>query len=269
MVGIKNMEYEDRVVCFIDILGFQNHINKTDTADQNANSCNIDNIVGAIDNLRYFTDADKDEADAGVNSSKRVTQFSDSVVISFLSNEESEVFYSLLSLLWVQLNLVLHGILCRGGIVRGKLIHTEKCLFGPAIIDAYTLESKAALYPRIILDESIIEVGIEAHGKHHFPRHEQDSIMKLLKKDSDGMYYIDYITGAQSELNDPEYDYPRYLNDLGNIIGEGLKSKNPSVLIKYKWLNEKYSPYVKDLKKHLRKDLDKEISEAYRNLPEY
>lgn len=261
----KNMKYEDRIVCFIDILGFQEHIKKTDTGDDDLNSNNIENIAGAINAIRYFTDMDKPEDNEG----KQVTQFSDSLVISFLSDEESGVFYSLLSLLWIQVSLARRGILCRGGIVRGKLVHTEKHLFGPAMVTAYKLESKAALYPRIILGESIIISGMEAHGRHHHAHHEKDSIMSLLKKDSDGMYYIDYITEAQEELDDPFYDYPNYLYELGEIISEGLKSTDPSVLIKYQWLKEKYVPHVKEMKTRYKDDLDSDISDAYLGLPEF
>ncbi len=259
------MKYEDRIVCFIDILGFKDHIKRTNTKDDEENTHNIKNIISAINAIRYFNDIDKQEDNEG----KQVTQFSDSLVISFLSNEESGVFYSLLSIMWTQISLAKHGILCRGGIVRGKLVHTEKYLFGPAMVTAYTLESKAALYPRVILDESIIVSGVEAHGKHHLAHHERDSIMSLLKKDSDGMYYIDYITEAQEELDDPVYDYPQYLHELGDIIANGLKSADPSVLIKYQWLKEKYVPHVRDLKKMYKEDLDKDITEAYSGLPEF
>lgn len=259
------MEYEDRIVCFLDILGFKRHIRRTDTKDSEENTRNINNIVSAIQDIRFFTDIEELQETEG----KQVTQFSDSLVISFLSNEESGVFHSLLLIMWIQVSLVKHGILCRGGIVRGKLIHTEKFLFGPAIVNAYKLESKAALYPRVILDETIILSGVEAHGQHHFASHEEDSIMSLLKQDSDGMYYIDYITEAQEELDDPYYDYPLYLKALGDIILEGLQNSDPSVLIKYQWLKEKYVPHVKELKNDYKDDSDVDISEAYLALPEF
>ncbi len=259
------MEYQDRIVCFLDILGFKKHISETVASNGDDNVSNINNIISAIDSIRYFTNIDKLQED----ESKMVTQFSDSVVISFLSNEESGVFYSLLEIMWIQVNLVMHKILCRGGIVRGKLVHTDKYLFGPAMVNAYILESKAALYPRVILDESIINAGMEAHGSHHHARYERESIMSLLQRDTDGMYYIDYVTEGGSELDNPEYDYPGYLYDLSEIIKEGLNSKDPSVLIKYQWLKEKYTPHVKELKEHYKNDSDIEIKEAYLSLPEF
>ena len=259
------MEYQDRIVCFLDILGFKGHIDKTLAQNGEDNLNKINNIISAIENIRHFTNIDILKED----ESKRVTQFSDSVVISFLANEESGVFYTLLEIMWIQINLVMHKMLCRGGMVRGKLIHTDKYIFGPAMVNAYILESKAALYPRVILDDAIIKTGITAHGRHHHAHHEKESIMSLLKRDTDGMYYIDYITKGQTELNDPVSDYSTYLYDLSEIIKLGLKSHDPAVLIKYQWLKEKYLPHVRELKEFYKNYLDRDIQEAYLGLPEF
>ena len=260
---MKKIKYQDRVVCFLDMLGFKKHIDSTVTRTGRNRSVNIDNIISAIDRIRYYSDTDKPQED-----SKRVTQFSDSVVISFLANEESGVFHSLLSIMWIQLNLVMNGILCRGGMVRGNLIHTDKYLFGPAMTNAYILESKAALYPRVILDASIIETGTNAHSKHHYDYHEKECIMNLLARDTDGMYYIDYITKGQSEFEDPEYGYPEYLDNLGEITSSGLRSHDPAVIIKYQWLREKYMPHIKGLKEFHKNNPDGDIQDAYLRLPE-
>lgn len=257
-------EYEERIVCFIDILGFKQHINQTINADGSDNFGQIRNLVESFEVMRFLTGIDKPED----RSEKEVTQFSDSLVISFPVKSESGVFYALLEILWIQINFVLRGILCRGGIARGKLIHTSKLLFGPAIVDAYTLESQAALYPRVILHKSIIDAGIRAHAKHHDPEHEEQSIMTLLDKDSDGMYFIDYITKAQSEMNDPELDFPNYLFQLQKIVESGSKISNPSVAIKYSWLKEKFAPYLERVKNAAsNSNIDPELQDAYASIP--
>ena len=121
------------------------------------------------------------------------------------------------------------------------------------MVEAYTLESKAAFYPRVILDAEIINTGVATHGCHHLPIHEQQSILSLLERDLDGMYYINYITGAKSELNDPELDYPGYLYQLRKLISEGIMAKDPSVAIKYQWLREKLVDHLRVVKENARK----------------
>jgi len=259
------MHYEDRIVCFLDILGFADHVRATIRQNGSEDEDSIKDIASAFEIIRYLLDIDKPEERKG----REVTQFSDSVVISFPINEESVVFYALLEILWVQLNLVLFGMLCRGAVSKGKLIHTEKMLYGPALIDAYRLESKAALYPRVILDESIVEVGISAHAQHHLEEHERESIMGLLHRDSDGMYYIDYITRAQSELDDPEWDYPDYLRKLGTMISDGLRSHDPSIRIKYLWMKERFAPHLTHIKSWVHEtELDNALRENYKAIPD-
>jgi hypothetical protein len=238
------MRYEDRIVCFLDVLGFAEHIRETVNADGNDNESRIAMLAGAFEAVRDLLDIDKPEERKG----KEVTQFSDSIVISFPMKEESGVFYALLEILWVQIDLLYRGMLCRGAVTKGKLIHTPRILFGPAMVDAYRLESNAATYPRVILDESIVEAGATAHARHHRAEHERESILELLLRDSDGMYFINYVTGAQSELNDPECDYPSYLAALRDIIAKGLENRDPAVRVKYQWLRERFQPHLTRVK---------------------
>lgn len=261
------MNYQDRVVCFIDILGFANHISSSirpDGSDATEKILELSEVFGGIREI-----LDIDSPAKRQDQYKVVTQFSDSVVISFPAYSESGVFDALLEIMWVQMNLVLRGYLCRGGIVRGRLVHTPSTLFGPAMVEAYTLESQAALYPRVILDAGIINAGVTAHAMHNTPMHEQQSIMSLVKRDLDGMYYIDYITGAQSELDDPELDYPNYLFQLREIISSGILAQNPSVSIKCKWLQEKLMPHLIQVKEGARNlPIGDELREAYESIPE-
>lgn len=257
------MQYEDRVVCFLDVLGFKEHIRGTQLPDGSDDEHRIGVIAEAIEAIREILDIDKTKAKG---NRKEITQFSDCIVISFPIDEVSGVYDTLLGILWLQMALLRGQILCRGAIVRGKLIHTPKVLFGPALIEAHRLESSGtAKYPRVILDKSIIDIGATAHGKQHDGKFERKSIMKLLSKDSDEMYYIDYITRGQSELNNPERHYPGYLSFLQKIIVDGNKNPDESIREKYLWMKEKFSPYLADVKACVRTagKIDKDLRFAY------
>ena len=136
------VKYEDRITCFLDLLGFKNHIAASTYADGTDSIEKISALAAAFNSMRQILDTDRPDSRLG----NEVTQFSDSVVISFQAATNSGVFDVLLHIMWVQASLVFHGILCRGGIARGKLVHTSTLLFGPALLDAYALESQAALY---------------------------------------------------------------------------------------------------------------------------
>jgi hypothetical protein len=257
------MNYEDRVVCFLDILGFGGHIACSIQQDGSDANEKIRELSDVFANIREILEIDR----PAVRRDKEVTQFSDSIVISFPAYTESGVFFALQDILWVQISLAQKGYLCRGGVTRGRLIHTPTVLFGPAMVEAYTLESKSALYPRVILDAEIINTGVAAHALHHLPIHEEQSILSLLKRDLDGMYYINYITGAQVELDDPELDYPGYLHQLRKLISEGILAKDPSVAIKYKWLREKLVDHLRIVKENARKQaVSDDLREAYESI---
>lgn len=230
------MNYSERIVCFLDILGFADHIRGTIYPNGSDNVDRISEIVEALALAREILDIDHQP----VFSPKRVTQFSDSIVISFPVDKQSGLFHALAQILWLQMNFLNKGMLCRGAIASGRLMHDADVLFGPAMVDAYTLESKAANYPRVILDQRIIDQGVAAHSDHHDAEDEQEGIMSFLTKDGDGMFYVDYIGKAIGEFDHPE-EYPVYLSKLREIIFNGIKSKDPSIRVKYSWLREKFN----------------------------
>lgn len=244
------MIYEQRIVAFIDILGFKSLLNDTVDKSGNDDENAINAVISAYEAIRDIWDLDKKSSYLDTKSfdTKKVSIFSDCLVISFEINQPSEVFFTLLEIKWLIMRLIARNMLCRGAITIGKFIHTDHYLFGPALVEAYTLESKAALYPRVILERSVIDAGIENKSSHHTPNQEQEYVQALLEQDSDGMYYIDYFFKAQSELDDPDYDFPDYIKNLANIIRKGLMgSSHPSkadIRVKYSWMRERYNNMV-------------------------
>ena len=73
------------------------------------------------------------------------------------------------------------GVLLRGSIVCGKVIHTEKKLFGPAFIKAYEMERTRAIFPRIIIDKNVFDFAKKNYLKCDNPNAEFESIKKLME----------------------------------------------------------------------------------------
>ena len=270
------MNYENRVTAFIDILGFKDILSQTVGKKDEDQTDKIEEIFMAYKAIRDVWDLDDKDNEyrkSIPNNSKQITTFSDCVVVSFRANEKSEIFYTLLEIKWMIMRLIYRGILCRGAITYGKLIHTDQVLFGPALAEAYILESKAALYPRVILDRDIIDLAGKFRSSHHRQSEEQEYVESLLEKDSDGMYYIDYFAKAQSELDDPQYDFPDYLDKIGNTIRKGLMSSASSVYkadlkVKYRWMKERYNRLIdsvqnKDFIELLKESGEYELVEVY------
>jgi len=74
----------------------------------------------------------------------------------------------------------------RGGITIGKLIHEENgALFGPAMNEAYLLESKCAIYPRVVISE-------KAHA--HLSIHCAGTTIEPIQKYFDGLRVFDIVS---------------------------------------------------------------------------
>lgn len=238
--------YEYRICCFIDILGFKNHIDSTIGSHGKDVQDKILDIKDIINLSRKILKEPK-----SIEKSKIVTQFSDSIVISFKIQEESGVFYALIDLLHIALEFAHRGYLTRGGISDGKLVHTRKHVFGPALNEAYKLEKDFAQFPRIILNTDFLEIAKSFPLRINSSDDEMESVMNCLAQDEDGYYYIDYIEQAVHELNDHNYDLIPYLNSLKNIIVDGLKKDDPRVVSKFEWLKFKYNIYVQKILRNI------------------
>lgn len=270
------MNYQNRITVFIDILGFKDLLSETVGKKGEDDSEKIEEIFSAYKTIRDIWDLDKVESDFRKSISKKskeITTFSDCLVISFEAHEKSEVFYTLLEVKWMIMRLVYRGILCRGAITYGKLIHTKEVLFGPALAEAYILESKAALYPRVILHKDIIDLAGKAPSFQHNSEQEKEYVESLLEKDSDGMYYIDYFAKAQEELDDPQYGFPDYIEKIGIKIRKGLMGSSSvfksDLKVKYRWMKERYNKLIDDVQnprflKTLENSGEYELADTYR-----
>jgi hypothetical protein len=233
--------YENRIVLFLDILGFKKIIK--DTIQKN-NQSKDEEIKKETSFIIETINEMKEVAQPNLtNSSKVVSQFSDSIVISFKADDQKEIpilFHNLQKLI---AKLIAREVLCRGAISYGKLYHKNNMIFGPALVDAYETESKAALYPRVILDKSVLDImksnySIEYKNSYRKIRFDSD-IASYLKTDTDDKFYIDFFTGTMMFYEDKEL-FNVYKN-LRRLIINGLRNKKPNINIKYGWMKNKYN----------------------------
>ena len=246
---IPHQSYEDRVVAFIDVLGFSAMVEKTSTDEKRLQL--LTSALDCLHNKIWDWEAD------GVYSSFAFTQFSDSIVISALA-ESADSFAMLMQLLLGTMDLVDgYGILLRGGIVRGQLIHDDTMLVGPAMVDAYRLESKMAKYPRIIIEEELkrrFDDNMEDYIRNYTNLVEVPGFNRIFKKDDDDWYYLDYIQPAEEYNN--ELTPEEHLKNLEYLAEKGIKSDDENVRIKYEWLKKKIDQAVDDKRKRMVEGLE-------------
>src|SRR5205085_12463823 len=140
-------EYEDRIILFIDFLAFKEIVEETRTDPKV-----LHRLVSAMDALAEIGDDRSME-------SQRVSQFSDSIVVSYRVDETSGVFWLLMEMAWAVIDLAHRGYLLRGAVTRGPLFHSDRHVVGPAMVKAHLMESKVAEFPRVIVDPELLKLA--------------------------------------------------------------------------------------------------------------
>ena len=154
---MPHIEYSRYCVAFLDILGFKNLI-----GTESANT-----IHGIFRNIRHAKklirgNTEKDDWWSQIVKKTKIYFFSDSIVIAIPMTEPMafELVASHCMLLQHTLWFYCLPTWIRGGIAIGDLYCGRSEVFGPALIDAYTLEGTIVRHPRIVMRESTYQTGI-------------------------------------------------------------------------------------------------------------
>lgn len=228
----KAATYQQRIILFVDFLGFKAHVNRT-VSDLEF----LGKLVRAMDRIGKIG-----EDDRKFQKSQRVTQFSDCVVVSYLVDEESAVFWLLNEIAYCVIDLAERGFLIRGALTVGSLLHTKQHIVGPAMVKAYELESQVAKYPRILIDKQVLKAAAKARNEMHSGKEEANYVKDFMTEDDDGSFYFDYVSwNSVVHIAGGNNDgYPAYLQGIADMIKDGLESTSAGVLEKYLWLHSKY-----------------------------
>jgi hypothetical protein len=229
--------YQNRVVIFIDILGFRKWVHSE--VDKMNDDC-----TAIVDIFRYIQKYYENLVEEEYAKTLQISFFSDSVIISFEESDEDQIFHTIVDLQLLILNLVYRGVLVRGAISNGKLLHTKEFILGPAFMNAYDLETKKSVVPRVICHPQIIGEAMKYKNKTDF-KEDLPYVLNLFDLDDDEQLYIDYFDKI-IDIFDSEKQYLNYLIKLKEIIIQNLETSNDlNIRGKYLWMKEKYNSVVK------------------------
>lgn len=209
-----DLNLKNHIVAFIDLLGFSAMV---------SHDCEKPN--GEQKYISKLFDIHKRTKEISLGlPGMSLTQFSDSVVLSIPYSAEN--FNSICKIISdFQYELLMSGILCRGGISYGKHFSTEDFLFSNGLIDAFHIESKLAKNPRVVISKSLIELVFGSGNNIE---------SQIIIQEDDGLFFLDYLNGQTLDENKAV---------LEKILPLQL-SENPSIRSKHLWVigyfNSKY-----------------------------
>ena len=228
-----NCKYEKKILVFFDVLGFKDMVQRK-YKDKPEKIKEILNMMHVLSSPSYTSE---------------LIIFSDSVInileIKPKYNEHGQTFADYLNVIFnniatIQVNMFgLYGVLIRGSIVIGDIYYEREnnLLFGPALVDAYELESKYSIYPRFLIGKSIVDEISDAEWLD-------------VTEDVDGHYYIDvfkWLVKLEAEKQHLVTLKSKIVEEI-NMLGD---KPNLGVLSKYNWFLNKIKDREKqDLRKN-------------------
>jgi class 3 adenylate cyclase len=225
--------YRRCLVSFFDILGFRDIVNKKEPGE-----------IASLMDLFQSTGKISPETEEAFEA--RSFQFSDCIVRMMPLDSDANtrypmgiLFHEILAIVHAALEMANRGTLLRGGLTIGDVYYSESTVFGPAMIHAYELESRAAVYPRVVVDPAVVEaLKSEPLLKKdtHQTSDEVAEVLQLLRRDADGVWFVDFLHAALGEVDEPHL-YEQLLDKHKKCVEKALGNckKLDDVAIKVLW----------------------------------
>lgn len=262
--------YSQRIVLFVDILGFKELAEKEDGFEevqrvynrfkkmiQNTNQQFVSRTNSIARAIVERKELEKIRLEDVLNADDaEILFFSDCVVWTYRIDKlpKHVEFWQVLFVLCgcfnvLQSVLFSDKILIRGGVSIGSLFIEGNKIYGPALVKAYELE-RTTVYPRIAFDKDIIEkrlhqrfrplfkASIEEYGKGHYAFNYFGTIYTLIK--------------GEQKMPDEEViklSIKTFVEPLEISIANGIKHPDPGVRNKYEWLRSNLLS-IPDLENH-------------------
>jgi len=177
-----NITYAEQYIAFLDVLGFKELVKKDTHCEKISEYFTvIRNVINQLNRIRL-----KQEIKSIV--------ISDSIILAVHSravddDEIKTLRQFCIAIGLIQQQLVLKNLWLRGAVSLGAVHFSQNNVVGPAYIKAYELESKHAIYPRVIIDPEVI-----------------------------GKLFADQVATADELIRVINMEHERYGNWSGNIL---------------------------------------------------
>jgi hypothetical protein len=234
--------FTDHLVLYMDFLG----VSEAATSWPEDRAASLIGLLTAIaEEKSEFSVDGASQADGSYKFkiTPETATFSDHIVASYRINwQDNERLNAMIVEMYLKVaqDLVIStarraldlGMLVRGGVTIGKLYHLGGVVFGEALVDAYRLESRVAIYPRIAVSSRIYS---------RLPNRDRTA------QDTDGIWYLKYLSKLPREIADG--DRARWIKRHNEMIQEHVSSfeqqEKWNEFAKWSWFAKKFSDEVR------------------------
>ncbi len=229
----------DSLCAYIDILGYSDSV--LVSYENGKEDKYFKKLFHALNgNMKIFHNSFPDLINRETHFIKVLT---DNIVIGYpieTGHGENEFGDLITMISYYQASMALSGLFVRGAIVRGSLFMDDSIVYGKSIINAYQLESKYAVVPRIILSDEVYKL-VQSHLKFYSnPRSSPQ--YNHIYLDNDNYAFLNYLS-----VLDPEYLYWNEVRKHRKYVEYFIRKyhDNPYILSKYTWIANYHNYFVR------------------------
>lgn len=242
-------EYRDCIITFFDILGFRSLL-LSRPPKEIAESLSVFRKASGHNPFSTL----RDHPPAATSETTRVEIVSDAIVritpnaVDPVTNM-SELFNELIVLKEIQIECLQRGLLLRGATTIGPMyVDPDPAgpVFGPGLVEAFEMESREVIYPRIAVHSDIVERHKNNADAALAASYDVDldMVSLLLTKDGAGLNYIDYIRVIFHDQNWTSDEVFAFLGFHRDLIHQGLRVPFGSIRRKYTWLRDYHNKSI-------------------------
>lgn len=142
------MSSEFVYTALIDVLSYRNRLNQDVQSGEESFKDDLVQSLSIFDTVN--------------NAIFSVQAISDTIIITCNSHDRFVEFLTLLKKVFI--SFMERGLFIRGGVAYSRHFHSGRITYSHAVARAYELESKEAIYPRIVIDKNILDMYATGKG---------------------------------------------------------------------------------------------------------
>lgn len=208
----------EHLIVYIDILGAKDAINSPDEKKADA----LFRLLSYVATYRSESNFNQRREEGLIISdvTAAVSTFSDHIAISYpieilqKVDAKDSLGQGLLLVRWaiayIAASALKMGFLIRGGATVGPLHHTDGVILGKALVEAYELESRHAIYPRVAVSRKLY-AKVKFEPRSH-----------IFLRDQDGITHCNYFTDMVLRSGETKEMRAAWLGGARQIIKENV-----------------------------------------------
>ncbi len=242
---MQDYVYQERAVIFVDVLGFQEKLKEFEN-----------DAISKSKGAEYLISP---KANQFINTFKKVISlldednftyylFSDNICITidYISNPDllvnvlftiSELFYAFAQ----------EGYFLRGGVDVGKFVDEKSIALGIPLLNAYLLEQKYAVYPRILISDNYRSKLKEYIDMKRISSASSRNIDYLLNQSCE-LYYLNVFYNVVRKEDKIDF-FANFKNKIKENLD--LTQQKEAIHIKYEWLADELNTFIDNYTKEI------------------